>query len=124
MRGNDSTNDPVTVSRASAIHPVSERDQTRNILLVGINTGLCYLGASVLYADVVHASLCKELGASATQANLPSSAYLVMSATPVFVAWLYPQVRLLKPIMVTCYALLALMSAVVAASLLLPVSNE
>lgn len=108
---------PETLATAAA---VSHRNQTRNIFLVATNTSLCYLGASVLYADVGHASLCDKLGAAATICNLPSSAYLVMSALPVFVAWLFPQVRALKPIMVVSYGLLAVMGAVVAASLFLP----
>jgi hypothetical protein len=104
--------------------PLNYREQTRNLVLVGVNTGLCYLGAPVLYADVVHTSLCKELQASATVANLPATAYLVFSATPLFIAWLFPQVRLLKPIMVACYCSLAAAGGMVAASLVLPVPNS
>src|ERR1700682_3336416 len=92
-----------TVPESSDRCPLSDREQTRNLVVVGINTGLCYLGAPILYADLVHASLCRALQTSATVANLPSTAYLVMSAMPLFVAWMFPQVRMLKPIMVTCY---------------------
>jgi hypothetical protein len=113
--------EPVPASSDSC--PLSHRAQTRNLVLVGINTGLCYLGAPILYADLVHTSLCRALQGSATVANLPLTAYLVMSAIPLFVAWLFPQIRMLKPIMVTCYGLLAASGGVVAASLLLPVPD-
>jgi hypothetical protein len=93
-------------------------------MLVGVNTGLCYLGAPVLYADLVHTSLCRALNASATVANLPSTAYLVMSAMPLFVAWLFPQVRSLKALMVCCYGLIAVAGMVVSASLVLPVPDS
>jgi hypothetical protein len=104
--------------------PLSDREQTRNLILVGINTSLCYLGAPVLYADLVHTSLCRALQASATVANLPSTAYLVMSAMPLFVAWLFPQVRSLKALMVGCYSSLAASGAVVSASLALPLPDS
>jgi hypothetical protein len=100
--------------------PLDERAQTRNVVLVGVNTGLSYLASPVLYVGVVHAALGEQLGASATVANLPASAYLVMSALPLVVAWAFPRAAQLKPILVTCYAALALVSALVAAVLLWP----
>jgi MFS family permease len=111
------------VPESSGVCPLGDREQIRNLLLVGMNTGLCYLGAPVLYADVVHTSLCDSLGASTTVANLPAMAYLVMSAMPLFAAWLFPKVRSLKGIMVVCYGLLAVSGGVVAASLVLPLPN-
>jgi MFS family permease len=103
--------------------PLSVRQQTRNLVLVAVNTGLCYLAAPVLYVGLVHASLLTELKATATDANLPLSAYYVLSSLPLFVAWLFPRVSQLKTILVTCYASLAVASTVVVLVLLLPVPN-
>ncbi len=106
--------------------PLSVREQTRNVLIVGIDTALCYLAAPVMYVDVHHTTLMNQLQAAGGEAraslsNLPSSAYMVFSVLPVFVAWAFPQVRLLRRILVVCYSALALASAAVAAVLLLPV---
>jgi hypothetical protein len=103
--------------------PLSARDQTRNLLLVATNTGLSYLASPVLYVGVVQAALCKELGASDTVCNLPGTAYLVLAAMPLFVAWYFPYVRLVKHILVTCYGTLALISALVVGVLFLPVPD-
>src|SRR5262245_57482480 len=100
---------------------LSEREQTRNLVLVGVNTGLSYLASPVLYVGVVHAALGDELQVPATVSNLPGSAYLVMSALPLFVSWLWPRVAQLKPLLVVCYSTLAAINAVMAASLWLPV---
>ena len=80
-------------------------------MLVGVNTGLSYLASPVLYVGVVHAALGEELRASATVSNLPGSMYLVLSALPLFVAWWFPRVSQLKPILVVCYGSLAVSSA-------------
>src|SRR5438128_237496 len=99
---------------------LSDAAQTRNIILVGANTALSYLAAPVLYVGIVQASLLEKLNASATVSNLPASAYLLLAALPVFVSWAFPRVSQLKTILVTCYATLAISSAVVALVLLLP----
>jgi hypothetical protein len=98
--------------------PLTEREQTRNLVLVGVNTGLSYLASPVLYVGVVQAALAEQLRASATEANLPAVAYLVLSALPLFVSWYFPQAALLKRVLVICYAALAAMSAAVVAVLL------
>lgn len=100
--------------------PLSHAEQTRNILIVGVNTALSYLASPVMYVGVVHAPLCARLQeaagveASAELANLPASGYMVMSCLPVFVAWAYPQARMLKTIIVLCYSSLAFFSGLVA----------
>lgn len=110
--------------------PLSVADQTRNMLIVGVNTALSYLASPVLYVGVVHAPLCKRLQTSAgvepsaTLANLPASGYTVASVLPVFVAWAFPQVRLLRSVVVLCYAALALVAALVVAVLLAPLPWE
>ena len=67
--------------------PLGAADQMRNVWLVGINTALCYLASPVLYVGIVHANLCKELGANDKEANLPSTAYMVLAVLPLFVGW-------------------------------------
>jgi len=100
--------------------PLPANVQTRNLVLFGINTSLSYLASPVTFVWI-HAPCCKRLGASATVANLPSTAYLAMAALPVLVAWYFPAVSLFKRILVVSYAAFAAGSALVAATLLLPV---
>src|SRR5262245_29839852 len=114
-QGNDSAS-----SMEAGNCPLDERAQSRNLLLFGVNTGLFYLASPVLLVGRVQATLCQELGASDTVANLPGSAYLVLSVMPAIVAWMFPQAALLKRVLVVCYALLAFTDALVAALLLLP----
>src|SRR5438270_8483037 len=92
--------------------------QTRNLVLFGINTSLSYLASPITFV-LVHAPCCKRLGASATVANLPSTAYLVMGVLPLLVAWYFPSVSSFKRILVLSYCAFAVGSAVVAAILLL-----
>jgi MFS family permease len=103
--------------------PLSDQEQRRNLVLVGVNTGLSYLASPVLYIGIVHAALLEQLHATAIEANLPLSAYYVFSALPMFVAWLFPRVSQLKTILVACYGTLAASSAVIVLVLLLPVPN-
>jgi hypothetical protein len=100
--------------------PLGVQDQVRNVVLVAVNTGLSYLASPVLYVGMVHAALCKALGWSDAVCNLPATAYLVMCVLPLFVAWYFPAIRLLKRIMVVCYGALAVVTAVVVVVLLLP----
>lgn len=110
-------------SLPTPVFPVSEKDQLRNVILFGVNTGLMFLGSSVLNVGRFHAPVCKALGASDTVANLPWCAYLIMAASPLIVACLFPQVSLLKRVLVVCYSLLAVMCGLVGVTLLLPVPN-
>ncbi len=103
---------------------LTTREQTRNLVLFSINTGLFYLAAPVLLVGNLQAAVCKGLGASDTVSNLPGSAYLIMSSMPVVVAWLFPHAALLKRVLVISYTLLAGMGAIVATALLSPVPNE
>lgn len=104
--------------RIAADCSLTEREQTRNLLLVAVNTGLMFLASPVLFIGVVHAALAEQLGVSATAANLPAAAYLVLSVLPLFVSWYFPQVGLLRRVLVLCYTALAAMSAAVMAVLL------
>src|SRR5262249_13521761 len=105
----------------AAALPLTAREETRNLVLVGVNTALSYLASPVLYVGMVQAALGKELHASATVSNLPGTAYLVMGVLPLFVAWYVPYVALLKRVLVVCYSSLAFASVLVVAALLLPV---
>lgn len=104
---------------------LSDRDQTRNVLIVAVNTALSYLAAPVMYVDTIHTALMHQLQQQGGKprdwvSNLPASAYMVLSVLPLFVAWAFPQIRLLRRILVTCYLSLALVSALVCVVLLLP----
>jgi hypothetical protein len=57
-------------------------------------------------------------------ANLPSTIYLSMAWFPVIIAWLFPQTRLLKPLMMFAYGLMATMGAIVAIVILFQPSKE
>lgn len=115
--------DTETSTPATAAFPVSEADQLRNVYLFGMNTGLMFLGSSVLNVGRFHAAVCKALGASDTVSNLPGSAYLIMAASPLILACLFPQVSMLKRVLFVCYSVLAGMGCLVTLSLLLPVPN-
>src|SRR5436309_6594029 len=103
--------------------PLDRATQTRNLLLFAACFGANYLAAPVGYVGVTQAPLCKRLGAGETVANLPSSIYLGMTAMTVLIAWLFPQVRLLKRGVVICYAVTAASLAAVAVLLVLPLPN-
>jgi len=106
-----------------ADYPLSDRDQTHNLVLYASNISLIYLSAPVLYVGIVQAALCERLGASDTISNLPSTAYLGLAAFPVLVAWFLPQIRLLRPVLTASFAGLAAMGAGVAIALVLPLPN-
>jgi hypothetical protein len=103
--------------------PLDRHAQTRNLIVFGVNTWLFYLASPVLLVGFLHASLCSKLGASDAVANLPSSAYLIFAMMPVLIAWYFPAVAQLKRVLVVSYSLLALVGALVVASLLLPLPN-
>lgn len=89
--------------------------QTRNLVLFGINTSLIYLAAPVLYIGATQASLCTRLEAGELVSNLPSTAYFAATVLPVIVAWYMPYVRALKPILVACFGVTGLTLLSVAA---------
>jgi hypothetical protein len=100
--------------------PLSRQQQTRNMVIFGVNVSLIYLGAPVLYVGLTQAALCERLGASKTIANLPGSVYFWMTPLPILVAWYFSAVRLLKPVLVATYLLVAGTGAMVVATLLAP----
>lgn len=113
------------MAAASSIidHPLTAAEQTRNVVVFSACTGLQYLAAPVLYVGMTQAALCNRLGASPKVANLPETAFFVMTATPVLLAWLFPGVALLKRLLVACYLATGAALALVAVALLVPVSD-
>ena len=99
--------------------PLAHGQQTRNVLLYGANVALVYLAAPVLYVGLVGAALCKRLDASDTVSNLPTTAYFWATILAILVAWYFPFVRVLKPVLIGAYLSTATAAAVVAASLVL-----
>lgn len=97
--------------------PLSSSQQLRNVLLYSFNIAMTYFAAPVLYVGVLQSALCKELKTSDTIANLPGSAYLWATPIPVLVAWCFPQMRALKPLMVCAYLLEVLVSGLFLAAL-------
>src|SRR5215469_1420131 len=102
---------------------LSPREQTRNMIIYAGNVCLIFTAAPIIYIGIVQAVLCQRLGASIRVANLPTSLYLAVAALPVLVAWYLPYVRLLRRVVVAGYAIMSLMGGLVAATLVLPVSN-
>ncbi|MGD9853515.1 MAG: hypothetical protein AB7U20_01055 [Planctomycetaceae bacterium] len=98
--------------------------QNRNLLLFAGCTGLQYFAAPVLYVGVTQASLCDRLGADARMSNLPATMYFAMTAMPALIAWARPSVASLKPNLIICYSVTAMMLAVMAWAMVAPVSNQ
>jgi hypothetical protein len=100
--------------------PLSTREQTRNLVLYGINVSLVYLAAPILYVGSNQAALFERLGQSTMVCNLPASLYFWMTPIPIIIAWYFCAVRLLRPVLIATYLATALMGAVVVAALLQP----
>jgi len=115
---------PPVTSPATSDCPLSQRQQTQNLVLYGVNVALVYLGAPVLYVGITQAALCERLGASKTVTNLPNTLYFWMTPLPVLVAWYFCAVRQLKPVLVAAYLAAAATGVVVTAALLHPVLLE
>src|SRR5437868_6396179 len=105
-------------------HPLSVSQQTRNVIVFSACTGLQYLAAPVLYVGMTQAALCKRLGATPQTANLPESAFFVMTVAPVLLAWWFPGVGLLKRLLTVCYCSAGIALAAVALALVAPISND
>lgn len=99
--------------------PLSQREQTRNLLIYAANWCLIYLASPVVYVGIVQATLLKKLGFNDTISNLPAAVYLFTTPLPVLIVWAFPQTRMLKPLMVISFLTNAAMCLVVVAALLL-----
>lgn len=76
---------------ASPTGAITDRMNRHNALIFALSHALIYLGAPVIYVGVVHAALCDQLGASATIANLPASAYFFGFFAPPLLSWMIPK---------------------------------
>src|SRR3954454_10988346 len=99
--------------------PLPPRQQTRNLVISAINWGLLYLASPVTYVGVVQANLLDRLGFTTADANLPASVYLWTTPSAVLVAWCFPQVRMLKPLLAGSFILAAILGGFVAAAIVL-----
>ncbi len=95
----------------------------RNSLIFAASNMLIYFASPVVYVGIVQAALCDKLGASATVANLPTSAYFFGFFAPVLLAWLIPY-RLEKSAVVTANLVTSSSLALVALSLFLPFEDN
>jgi len=102
---------------------LSDREQTRNLLIYAANWCLIYFASPVVYVGIVQATLLKRLGFNDLLSNLPAAVYLFTTPLPVVIVWLFPQTRMLKPLMVTCCLTNAAMCLVVVAALLFGDAN-
>lgn len=115
--------DPNSTDVDSSTCPLAWSQQRRNLILFAVCTGMQYLAAPVLYVGITQSALCEKLGADARVSNLPATLYFAMTAMPVLMAWLWPQVRLLRRNLTWCYALSGAMLGLIALALMLPISN-
>jgi MFS family permease len=81
-----------------------------------------FFAAPVIYIGVVQAALCNKLGASATVANLPTSAYLFGAFASFVLSWLMPH-RLDRAVVVGANVVTASSMLIVCTTLFLPFSN-
>ena len=111
-------------SAAASDCPLSRRQQTRNLVLFGVNKSLTYLAGCVVYVGNVDAVLLKKLGYSDKIANLPLTALgWTMAPFMILITWYFCQVRLLKPMLVGAYLAIAGTGAAMLVALLQPASG-
>lgn len=91
----------------------------KNSRIFAASNMLIYFASPVVYVGIAQAALCDKLGASATVANLPVSAYFFGFFAPVLLAWLIPY-RLEKSAVVTANLVTSSSLVLVALSLFLP----
>ena len=110
----ESPNQPGTGAPIDPGCSLPERDQRHNSLVFIVNTSLLYFVAPVMYVGVLHATICKALGASNTVANLPVSIALWTSPIPLVITWLWPSPRLSQRLLVSAYGAVGAAGALVA----------
>ncbi len=115
MDGRAVTGEPA----AAALGPELDR---RNGRIFTASYIFVFLAAPVIYVGVVQAALCSKLGASATVANLPTSAYLFGAVASFVLSWMLPH-RLDRSVVVGTNLVTAGSMTLVCATLFLPFSN-
>jgi hypothetical protein len=91
--------------------------QHRNIGCFAVYWAIYYLVAPVSYIGLTHANLLKALDNNDKICNLPSAVYMWLTIVPVVVAWLFPQPRYLKTMIMISVSLMAAITATVAVTL-------
>ena len=86
---------------AAALPPWQQ--QRKNLVLFASCVALQYLSAPVIYVGITQGSLLDKLGTNPVIANIPGASFFVMATLVALISWAFPQVRHLKPILVTCY---------------------
>ncbi len=112
-----------TVDVESQLTDVTPQMDRRNGSIYFISYILFFLSAPVGYVDVVQAALCDKLGASATVANLPASAYFFGCFAPIFVSWVIPY-RLERSVVVAVNLTASVVLALVCLTLIVPLANS
>ncbi len=102
---------------------ITARMDRKNSRVFAASNMLIYFASPVVYVGIVQAALCDKLGASATVANLPASAYFFGFFAPVLLAWIIPY-RLEKSAVVTANLVTSSSLALVALSLFLPFEDN
>ena len=102
---------------------LSDRQQTVNLIIFGLNKCLIYLAAPVTYVGIVQAALCEQFRTTNAVANLPATMYFLMTPLPIVLAWYFCSVRSVKPVLMAAYLVQALSGAAVAGVLLLPTAE-
>ncbi len=82
--------------------------QTRNVVIYGINKGLVYFSAPIIYVGMGQAALLNRLGYDDVWANLPASIYVWMTPLAVLAAWRWPLARQLRPVLFINYLIMAI----------------
>jgi len=113
----DSTESTAAATQSLDDCPLPVSVQNRNICCFVVFWSVYYLAAPVSYVGLTHANLLKALGNDDEICNYPQAAYLWMTALPILAAWFLPQVRYLKPLALSAIALMASITAAVAATL-------
>ncbi len=111
---------PVAPELPDSIRAANDR---RNGLLFGASNLLVYFAAPVVYIGVVQAALCDKLGASATLANLPVSAYMLGALMPFVLSWIVPH-RLVRATVVVANLVTASLLIAVGMVLIYPFSDS
>ncbi len=109
--------EPTSGAAADCLLP--RQQQRRNLLIYGANWGLIYLASPVTYVGVVQAAFLNRLEFDTTMANLPTGVYLWTSPLAVLIVWAFPQVRMLKPLLIGSFLLTAGMGGLVTAAAVL-----
>ena len=104
------------------VEPTPEISRHNGRLYILSNT-LIYVAAPVVYVGVVQAALCDKLGASATVANLPATAFFLGAFAPLPLSWSVPH-TLVRATVVVANLISAVLLALVCVVLFLSTNSS